>query len=435
MGSSMFVALGKATTAGHTFFGQNSSRPIGKGQALCLSPGRLFTPGEKLRTQHLEIPQSRQVHAVLGSRPSGLWGLTHGVNSNRVAAGCVELPAALAFVRAGLTGPDLVRLALERSSSARQGVDIVTELVKQHGQGSYPACAPEFASDSALLIADPLEAYAVEMAGGHWVYQEIKEVRAVSNVRVVHQDWDRISPGLAAHAIEQGLWPADGSKLDFSAVLAKGGRTPVASMRRWGLATILLQEQNGHIDSAFFRRLLSDHGDAGDDDLPCVDGDGGTESICQHSRRAAGSATAASFIADLSPDPTSVTHAWCAFGAPCASIYFPVFLDGELPDAFIQEQMETIGAGLGGRLAYLMTQRSDTPGRLNRAREAFARLQALFDQETEEFLNEASMFKKSGATAELQRHASMFMQYNLEKFEDVFAGALRTQARVAAVTR
>ena len=58
-------------------------------------------------------------------------------------------------------------------------------------------------------------------------------------------------------------------------------------------------------------------------------------------------------------------------------------------------------------------------------------LNAFFDQETQDFLNEAALLKRSGATADLQRHASMFMQYNLERFEEVYADAARTEARVA----
>ena len=431
MGSDMVVALGRATLDGHTIFAQNSSRPANKGQSLCLTPGRLFAAGEKLRTQQLEIAQARQVYAVLGSKPSGSWGYASGINENRVAAGCITLPAALTCPRPGLLGTDLVRLMLERSSSARQAVDLLTGLVKEFGQGAYPDCPAEFEHDSAFLIADPLEAYAVETAGSHWVYQEIHEVRAVSSVRVVHQDWDRISPGLAAYAIERGWWPEDGSKLDFATVLSSDRKLHVASMRRWGRATMMLQEQNGHIDAGFLRRLLCGHAEEANENFPFVDASGDSDSICQHPRGSGSRATAASFIAELNPDAAAAAHAWCAFGVPCASVYFPVFLDGELPDAFVQDEMESIGAGFGGRLARLVQQQERGPGRLARMRESLARLQICFDQETEEFLAEACALKRRGALTELQRQASMFMQHNLEKFEEVYEDAMRMRAEVA----
>src|SRR6266852_4485967 len=91
------------------------------------------------------------------------------------------------------TGGDLVRLALERSHSARQAVDLLGELIERHGQSSPPGNCYPAGGDNGFLIADGAEAFAVETAGHHWVYQEIKEVRAVSNVCLIRQDWDRIS--------------------------------------------------------------------------------------------------------------------------------------------------------------------------------------------------------------------------------------------------
>lgn len=431
MGSDMAVALGRATSDGHTLFAQNSSRQTQTGQCLCLTPPRQFSPGEKLRTQHLEIPQARQTYAVLGSKPGGLWGYTHGLNEHHVAAGCIALPTTLTCPQPGLLGGDLVRLLLERSSSARQAVDLLTDLIKQYGHGAYPGCPAEFERDNAFLIADPVEAYAVETAGPHWVYQEIQEVRAVSGVRVVHQDWDRISCGFASHAITRAWWPEDGSKVDFGAALAHCGNINAAGMRRWGRATILLEENNSQIDLPFLRRFLCDHGKRRTNEMVLIDFPGDADSICQHPRGLNSYATVASFLADLGQDATQATHAWCAFGVPCTSVFFPIFLDGELPHAFVQDDGEAVGAGFGGRLSRLVEQNEQAPGRLIRVRERFAQLQARFDQETEEFLAETSSLKKNSAHIELHRQASMFMQHNLEIFEEAYADALLTRTHVA----
>ena len=77
---------------------------------------------------------------------------------------------------------------------ARRAVDLLTDLITRHGQGTPgdPPC------DNAFLIADPTEGFAVEAAGTHWVYQQLREVRALSTVSTVRGDWDRISRGLSA---------------------------------------------------------------------------------------------------------------------------------------------------------------------------------------------------------------------------------------------
>src|SRR5262249_4270173 len=254
MGSDMVVALGPATVDGHTLLGHNSCQPDRQRPTLVLLPGRRFATGETLHIQRLEILQPREVYTLRGKRPHGQWGFDEGVNEHRAAVSCVPPRPAIDCQGAGLTGADLVRLALERSRTALQAVDLLTGLVERYGQGGGPD-----AQDHAFLVADPFEAYAVETAGIYWVHQEIHEVRCVSSVRVVRQDWDRIAGGLATHAIGHGWWPGDGSKLDFAGALAEVPSAHPAALRRWGHATLCLQEQNGHIDLAFFRRLLTDH--------------------------------------------------------------------------------------------------------------------------------------------------------------------------------
>ena len=64
---------------------------------------------------------------VLGSRPAWMWGVEHGVNEAGVAAGNATIYTTLdprGFPDA-LTGMDLVRLALERASTAAEAVEVV----------------------------------------------------------------------------------------------------------------------------------------------------------------------------------------------------------------------------------------------------------------------------------------------------------------------
>lgn len=370
MGNDAMVALGQATVDGCTLFGQNRDRTR-LWQAMCCQPGRSFAAEEKVRTQCLELPQARQTYAVLGSRSEGIWGYDHGINEHHVAAGWTALRSALPGEDPGLHGTDLVRLALERSRTARQAVQLVGDLIQRYGQSAE--------CDHAVLLADPREAYALETAGRYWVYQEVSEVRVQSTVRVIRQDWDHISPGLADHAIDRGWWPADGSKLDFAGAFKEDARDQSEALSRWGQATILLQEQSGHIDTDFFRRGLA----------------------------------TSSLVCRLSQDPATLPMAWCAFGG----VHFPLFLEGELPRALTS----------GSRVIGLDEFRW-------KAREIFARLQARFDREAEEFVAEAMVLKKQGDRAELQRQATYFMQYNWERFETALDEVMPRQPAIFAET-
>ncbi len=187
---------------------------------------------------------------------------------------------------------------------------------------------------------------------------------------------------------------------------------------------MLLQEQNGRIDLAFLRRLLTDH----EDDSNSVNE---SLSLCQHATGWDGSATAASFIGHLTADAGQPALAWCAFGAPCLGVYFPVFLDGELPQGFSAENAEANCAVFLERIQRLGEQVWKDRRRLAQAREAFARLQARFEQETEEFLKEAVELKRRGGLSDLQRQASLFMEHNLEQFEETLSEVASPRSRAA----
>jgi len=79
-----------------------------------------------------------------------------------VTAGCAALHNKIPCSGPGLLGTDLVRLILERGRTARQAVDLLIDLVGQHGQSEPLGNPPQ--GDSSFLIADAKEAFAVETA-------------------------------------------------------------------------------------------------------------------------------------------------------------------------------------------------------------------------------------------------------------------------------
>jgi len=410
----MMTALGRAAADGHTLFGHNAA---GRSQApfrLERTPGGSHAPDERVRATFIALPQARRTHAVLGGRLAGAWGYCHGVNEHGVAAGCTRLRTRLLLDAPGLTGPDLVRLALERGPTARQALEALTGLVARHGQGAFPGCGDEDGHDAAFLIADGREAFLVEASGPGWVCQEVREVRAASNVGTVRQDWDAIAPGLAGRVIERGWWPEDGSKLDFAGALAVKTDDADSALRRWGQATRLLEEQSGHIDAAFLRRVLADHYEGSEDEVDPHDPGASPEPLCCHACASRPSATVASLVAVLGAE---VALAWWAFGPPCGAVYLPLLPAGELPP-------ELTGAGdLDARLARLAAA-ADDPALGGKARAALEGLQALLDAEAAEFLVEAAALKGNGCAEDLGRQATFFMQHAWEQFEEVTDGLL-----------
>jgi hypothetical protein len=417
----MVVALGRATADGRALFGHNSGQPAEEWHWLERRAGRSFALGEKVRTQGLEVPQVRQTHTVLGSQSPGVWGYHHGVNDQGVAIGVSALRTRLGCEGPALCGTDVVRLGLERADNAQHAVHLVTDLISRHGQVSGDR------GDSALLIADAREAFAVEASGRHWVCQEVREVRAMGDVCTIRQDWDRIAPGLADQIIARGWWPGDGSKVDFAGALSSGSPAPRSALRRWGRAMLLLQEQNGHIDPAFLRRLLGDHVDRSEEDVDPQDVADGPESLCQHGRGPGTPETGMSLVAELGGEPPHVPLAWCAMGPPCQSVYFPVCLLGELPPELGRERApETISQQLSRLRARLGRHRPSWV----LARESLTRLQARFDTEAEEFAAEAARSQRDGGSQDLPRQATLFMQHCVELFEEFAVGLLEQRTLV-----
>lgn len=194
MASDMVVALGRATSDGTALFGHNSSRPALEAQVLVRQSRQAFAAGEVVQTRGVEIPQARHTWSLIAGRPLGMTGFVHGVNENGVAAGLTSIRTRLPADAPGLDGPDLVCLVLERASCTRQAVDLVTDLISRHGQGAGSSDDGEPAG-CALLVVDGREAAVVEASGSHWAVQEVREVRAVTGMCQIRQDWDRISRG------------------------------------------------------------------------------------------------------------------------------------------------------------------------------------------------------------------------------------------------
>lgn len=403
MACDMVVALGPATVAETTLVGMNHHGLLGKRPLLKRFAARQCPPDEVLAFPYCKLPQVRQVCMVLGSQPVDAWGFTHGLNEHRLFVGCCGWKSKIERPASGLTGPDLTRLVLERSHSATHAVEVLTELVGRMGQGSDPG--ESTARDSIFLIADTSEAFVVETAGQYWAVQECHQARAVSDVALIRQDWCRLAPGLATFAEQSGWWINDGSKLDFAGRLESHTPSQAFALKRWGRATLLLEQQNGHLDCEALRRLLIEHFE---------------DTVVRRRPQLQLPAPQlhTTFSACLPQTASDAALAWLGMGPSGDEIYFPIVPEGDLPP--IVER---------GPMGRIFTQNTAWLSQVDAKQwnEDLGRIQLHLDQETEEFVEEYRSLKSLGQDAVLARRATAFMQRQAE-YLDKQGGAEARQA-------
>lgn len=163
-------------------FAKNSDRAANEAQILDWRPAREHPPRSVVRCTWITIPQVRRTHAVLLSRPYWQWGAEMAANEHGVVIGNEAVFTRAAVPASGLTGMDLLRLAVERADTAARAVAVILELAAQHGQGGD--CDHEqagFNYFSSFLIADRRRAFVLETAGREHAVEEVTGARTISN--------------------------------------------------------------------------------------------------------------------------------------------------------------------------------------------------------------------------------------------------------------
>jgi secernin len=341
-----FVALPDTTAGGSTLLGKNSDRPAGECQPLRYWPRRHTTPGTRLHLAYIGIPDVREAWAHLGASPYWCWGHELGLNEWGVAIGnealfTRDLADQVSRTRGGeslprgVLGMEIVRLGLERATTAEEAVSVITDLVGTYGQwGSGVAGRPieEGAYDNSYLVADPRQAWLVETSGRQWVARAVRTgICAISNQPTIRTEWDRASHDLVDNAENAGWWPADADRpFDFARAYADP-RTPLqASHVRLQRSRQLLAEAKRRGTIAFEQaaRVLRDHyegtfldGPYFSPALPDL------LTLCMHDSPAGFTwgNTASSAIMNLSGTDDHLPHLWWAAATPCTSVYLPVF--------------------------------------------------------------------------------------------------------------
>lgn len=327
-----FVALGNATRDGSVIFGKNSDREPNEAHELVVIPHAEYPADSMVECTYISIPQVRKTNAVLLSKPFWIWGAEMGANEHGVAIGNEAVFTKVPYDKEpGLIGMDMLRLALERASTASEALEVLIDLLETYGQGGNCGCFHPMYYHNGFLIADPYEAWVLETAGDEWAVEKVKDVRSISNVISIESHWDRASENLVSHAVEKG-WSKKPQDFNFSTCYSDLIYTTFCAGRyRLYRSGELLRQNKGMIDLPFGMNLLRDHGpDSSQDWLPGK-GITGAE-LCMHA--SVGpiriSQTTGSMVSKLTPD--GATHWLTGTAAPCTSTFKPVWIDAGLPD-------------------------------------------------------------------------------------------------------
>lgn len=333
-----FVALGNVTRDGSVIFGKNSDREPNEAHELVIMPHATYPDGAQVQLTHITIPQVRETNAVLLSKPFWIWGAEMGANEHGLVIGNEAVFTKVPYEKEpGLIGMDMLRLGLERASTAAEALEVLIDLLETYGQGGNHGCFHPLYYHNSFLMTDPHEAWILETAGKEWAVEKVRDVRSISNVISLGPKWDRASDGLVSHAVEKG-WCRTPDEFNFSLCYSDLIYTTFSAGRhRLCRTDEVLREKMREInfqsgmDLQTGMALLRDHGPNTDQDWMPGKGIAGAE-VCMHASFGPIriSQTTGSMVSRLTPE--GATHWVTGTAAPCTSIFKPVWIDSGLPD-------------------------------------------------------------------------------------------------------
>jgi secernin len=299
-------------------FAKNSDRDPNEAQRLDWLPAGEHPVNSTVRCTWLSIPQASRTRATLLSRPFWSWGAEMGANDAGLVIGNEAVFTKLPFDEPGLTGMDLVRLALERATGVDEAIEVISDLISRHGQGGRCGYSdPGFRYHNSFLIADSTKAAVLESAGRHRAVELVKRgARAISNgltLPPMQQYSDRLKSAVAqCHVRRMRMEHFGRSTLgprDLAMALRDHGRNPHTRPNKSG-RTMDTKGSTAFLDSPPQYRRLN-----GALSAPCV----------HYGGWLAGSQTVASWISVLQEG--QAFHWATGTSAPCLSLFRPVSIN------------------------------------------------------------------------------------------------------------
>lgn len=323
-----FALTAGAYEGGKNILCKNSDRPLGEAQPMQLYPRRQWEAGESLRCTHLTIPQAETTWAVLGCQPWWIWGFEMGINEWGLAIGNeAQGSRCEAETEEGLLGMDLLRLALERAKTAREGVEVITTLLERYGQNANASTLFDRRYENSFLLVDPKEVWLLETAGRQWAAKPVTDRAAISNCYSIGCNFQLCSSDLEEYARSR-RWLADDELFDFAKAYTAPAVRQTAATPRWRRLQELIHAR-GELSEADCKAILRDHFDGELTEPRFGAAYGMFVTICMHAMTWDASQTTCSLLARW--DETLGVVCRYAPSIPCCSVYLPVYMLGQLP--------------------------------------------------------------------------------------------------------
>ena len=304
-----YVSLGKWSKDGNVIFGKNSDRPESEVQLLTYVPQKTFSHGEEVNCTHISIPQVTETAAIILSQPYWMWGAEMGVNEYGVAIGNESVQTKEPLKKTGLTGMDLLRLGLERSKTAKEALDVITNLLEKHGQGGFHSL-DQWNYHNSYILADPTEAYVLDTAGDWWIVEVVKEYRSISNHISIRGRGDMRREGIIQHAVEKE-YCKDDNDFDFKMNFSPSPLPEVFPITdRDGYSLHQLSSNKGKITVPMMMEFLREH----------------EVGICRHTRK---DQSVGSQVCLLRKNNKKSIHWFTGSTIPCLSFYKPYVFPAE----------------------------------------------------------------------------------------------------------
>ncbi len=299
---------------GLSYFAKNSDRSPNEPLLTLRVPAMSYEPGTVLNCTYIDIPQVEQTREIIICKPSWMWGAEMGVNDANVAIGNEAVFTKAKKGKPSLIGMDLLRLALERASTAAAAIEVMIDLLEEYGQGGNCGFDKEFYYDNSFLVCDPSQGYVLETSGKNYAVIGIEDRYAISN---------RLSIG-TDHIKRTGV-AADG---DFAHRFTEPVRSFFSQAKKRRCQVMEGLQPSGGAKGLTEILRSHDFGVSGEEFPGASVG-----SVCMHAGGMIGDHTTGSLVATLRQSkPITLWVTGCS--TPCISAFKPIFWNSDAPPLF-----------------------------------------------------------------------------------------------------